>query len=247
MRRARVLLAALVGALWLTPASAREPVRINVDAENAPFMSVRGSQPVGIYPALLSAAFSRIGQPLELSAKPWKRALAELDEGKAGVGGIYKTTERAASYDFSAPILTENTLVYFNTARPVNFRTLADLDGKRVGVVRGWSYGDAFDAARRSGRFTVEEVVNDRTNFLKLAHRRLDVVLAIDESGSAIIAADKLNDIGRSPRLLAANDAHLAFNKSARQGALLTRFDQAIAEMKRDGTLSRIVRRELMR
>lgn len=247
MKRLRALLASLAVALWLTPASAAEAVRVNIDTDNAPYMSLSDSQPVGVYPALLTAAFSRIGQPLELSAKPWKRALAELDEGKAGVGGIYKTTERAARYDFSATILTENTRVYFNTTRPVDFRTLADLKGKRVGIIRGWSYGDAFDAARKSGRFTVEEVVNDRTNFLKLAHRRLDVVMAIEESGSAIIAAERLHNIGRSQRLLAANDAHLAFNKSARQTALLARFDQAIAEMKRDGTLARIVRQELAR
>lgn len=245
MTRPRLLLAFLAALFWLTATPAGEAVRVNVDADNAPFMWQHDGKTVGIYPAILSSAFARMGKPLSLSAKPWKRALFELDEGRAGVGGIYKNAERAARYDFSSAILTENTVVYFNATRPIAFRTLADLDGKRVGVVRGWSYGDGFDAARKAGRFSTEEVANDRSNFLKLAHGRIDVALAIEEAGSAVIASERLNNIARSQVLLTSNSAHLAFNKSARQAGLLAQFDQTIAAMKRDGTLARIVRDEL--
>ena len=242
-----LLLAVLAALLWLPVAAAGEAVSVNVDAENAPFMWQSEGKTLGIYPAILRTAFARLQQPLLLSAKPWKRALVELDEGRAGVGGIYKNAERAAKYDYSGAILTEKTVVYFNTARPIEFRTLSDLDGKRVGVIRGWSYGDDFDVARKAGRFSTEEVVKDRSNFLKLAHGRIDVALAIEEAGSAIIANEQLRNIARSPVLLAANSAHLAFNKSARQTELLARFNQTIAAMKRDGTLARIVRNELAR
>lgn len=243
----QALIALWAGAALLASACAADTVRINVDAENPPFMSAREGQPSGVYPALIATALTRMRQPFTLEAKPWKRALLELDEGRAGVGGIYKNGERAAKYDFSDPMLTEHIAVYFNKARPIAFKTLSDLYGKRVGVIRGWSYGDAFDAARRKGAITVEEVASDKANFLKLVHGRLDAVLAVEEAGRAVIAAEKLAAIDHSEALLASNTAHLAFNRSAGQSDLLARFNKAIGEMKRDGTLDAIVRAELAR
>lgn len=76
------LLNKLLFAVSLTlaiPAWAADPVAIVVDAENPPFMFAQGGKATGIYPALLTAAFARIDRPLRLEAKPWKRALEELD------------------------------------------------------------------------------------------------------------------------------------------------------------------------
>ena len=183
--------------------------------------------------------------PAKFEAKPWKRALSEMDEGKGGVGGIYKNDERAQKYDFSEPILTENTAVYFNKGKPIDFKAVADLYGKRVGVIRGWSYGDAFDAARKDGKISVEEVPNDKANFLKLADGRLDAVLAIEEAGKSIIASEKLTAIDQGKTFLASNKAHLAFNKSSKQVELLASFSKVIAGMRQDGSLDKIVLKEL--
>ena len=210
-------------------------------------MSVCDGKPCGIYPAVLITAFARIKQPLLLGTRPWRRALLELDEGRAGIAGIYKNSERATRYDFSEPIYVEKIVVYFNQSRPIAFRTLADLDGKRVGVIRGWSYGDAFDAARKAGRFAAEDVTNDRANFQKLIHGRLDAVLAVEEAGNAVIASERYHSIEHGRVLLAVNAAHLAFNRSAEQTELLARFNATLGEMKRDGTLEKIVRAELSR
>ena len=239
------LIAALAGATLISSAWAADPVLVNVDAENPPFMSAQGGKATGVYPAVIAAAFSKINIPINLEAKPWKRALTEIDEAKAGLGGIYKNDERAAKYDFSEPILTENTAVYFNKTKPIDFKTVADLYGKRIGVIRGWSYGDAFDAAKKDGKVTAEEVTNDKANFLKLADGRLDAVLAIDEAGKSVISAEKLTSIDQCKTFLASNKAHLAFGKSAKQTELLVKFSKAIAEMKQDGSLDKIVLKEL--
>ena len=160
IRIVRSLLTVLCGYFIVGTTTAAESVLINFDAENPPFMFSKGGKMVGVYPAVIATAMKRIGIPVTLEAKPWKRALVEMDEGKGGVGGIYKNSERVQKYDFSEPILTENTAVYFNKAKPINFKVIADLNGRRVGVIRGWSYGDAFDTARKAGAFTVEEVTS---------------------------------------------------------------------------------------
>lgn len=243
--RPKAMLAGIAACAALSTVHAADAILVNVDAENPPFMFAQGGKAAGVYPAVVTAVFARLNIPVSIEAKPWKRALAEIDEAKAGVGGIYKNDERAAKYDFSEPILTENTAVYFNKAHPIDFKTVADLAGKKVGVIRGWSYGDAFDAARKEGKIAVEEVPNDKSNLLKLAEARLDAVLAIEEAGKSIITAEKISSIEQAKVFLASNKAHLAFNKSAKQTELLAKFSKAITEMKQDGSLDKVVLKEL--
>ena len=80
---------------------------------------------------------------------------------------------------------------------------------------------------------------------MKLAEGRLDAVLAIEESGKAAIAAAKLGNVDQAKTFLASNRAHLAFAKSAKQTELLGKFNKAIAAMKPDGSLDKIVLQEL--
>lgn len=232
----------LLGTSW-----AADPVLINVDTGNPPYMFKKDGKATGVYPALIAAAFSRIGVPVNIEARPWIRAIYETEEGKSGIGGFYKNEERLKQYDFSEPILTENVAVYFNKSKPVNFRTIADLNGKRIGVIRGWSYGEAFDAARKEHRFVVEEFPSDWINLVRLNHGLLDVALAVEESGKLEMAAGKLVCIEQSPTYLVSSKTHLAFAKSARKTGLLADFDTAIVAMKSDGTFEQMTSSERSR
>jgi len=255
----RFLRAVLVGSAMCSPAfagdgevtpsavTARTAVVVNVDAENPPFMSRQGGRAVGLYPALLRAALGRCHGSVVIEAKPWKRAFTEIDKAQAGVGGLYKNTERLAKYDFSDPIYVEKIAVYYRHARPFVFSLVSDLYGKRVGVLRGWSYGEMFDTARKNGLLTVEEVSSDRSNFLKLQDGRLDAVLAIEESGAANIAMAGMDGIDRADVFLASYPAHLAFNKAAGMTDLLSCFNRVMLDMKHDGSFERIVDQELGR
>ena len=254
------LLLSLFGALVIcTPArageqpaapgseAARPVIVVDVDAENPPFMYSRAGYAVGLYPAVIRAALGRCHDNVRVQAKPWRRAFVEIDKAQAGVGGLYKNAERLAKYDFSEPIYVENIAVFYRTVRPFDFRTVADLYGKRVGVLRGWSYGDDFDAARRNGAIATEEVSSDRSNFLKLTDGRLDAVLAIEEAGQAAMAASGLHGIEQANAYLASYPVYLAFNRKAAKSDLLVCFNKALAEMKQDGAFERIVRQELGR
>lgn len=244
---ARVLLrAAAVAGLLLAPlAGAKETLQIEVDADNPPFMYLSGNRPAGVYPAVIAAAFARIGVPVNIEPRPWKRALLDLDAGRSGVGGIYKNAERLNKYDFSDPIFVEQLAVYYRRRQPLLFRGLPDLYGKQVGVIRGWSYGDDFDRARKANLLRINEASGDRQNLSKLAFGRIDAAVAVVESGDAVVAGENFSDVVRAETLLARNPAHLAFARSARRGALLARFNKALAEMRQDGTLERLIEREL--
>lgn len=244
------LLSALACATLLAAgarATAGETVQIEVDADNPPFMYQAGEQAAGVYPAVLAELFRRIGVAVRIEPRPWKRGLLDLDAGRAGVGGIYKTAERMQKYDYSEPLYLEQIAVYYNRKHPLQFQALADLRGKHIGVIRGWSYGDDFDLARKAGLFQATDASGDRQNLSKLALSRIDAAIAVVESGDAVIASDNLQQIVRADTLLASNPAHLAFAKSARRGNLLRQVDRALAEMRQDGTLARLIAHELAR
>lgn len=224
---------------------AAEPTVVGVDSNNPPFMYADAGQAVGLYPVLLRALFAQAGLALKLEAKPWKRCLQDTDEGRAGTGGIYKNEERLRKYDFSEPLFVERMAVYQHRSRPLGFDSLESLHGKRVGVARGWSYGDSFDKAVREGVIHTEEVSADAQNFQKLSNQRLDAVLAIEEAGAAQMAQTGMQDIVKSPRYLFENPTYLAFAKSAQQGATLAAINRALETLRRQGRLQALAAQAL--
>lgn len=222
------------------------PEHVAVEAQNPPFMYAHGPAAAGLYPAVIAEAFRRMGRPVQLEALPWKRALAGLEQGVWGVGGIYMNAERLQKFDYSAPFFDERLMLYTTRERRFEFLTVADLAGKAVGVMRGWSYGDAFDAAVAVNALKKDESETDAANFAKLRAGRVDVVIAAPETW-ANLRADFApeGEVVELPTPLARNPVHLVFLKSANKTALLEAFDAAVAGMQADGTMGRLVREYL--
>lgn len=245
------MLVVLGFALCSAATSKADPLLIQVDAGNPPFMYTVGASEAaaGFYPAVLQAAFAQFGTPIVVKAVPWKRALLELERGVAGVGGIYKNDERSAKFDYSDPIFVERIAVYYSTRNAIDFRSIHDLYGKRIGIIRGWSYGDDLDLARKYDQVIVEEVNGDQQNFKKLASGRLDAVLAVVESGERMLedGAGELAYIKMSNTLLASHPAYLAFSKKENRLETLKLFNKALAAMKKDGSLEKLFQQELAR
>jgi polar amino acid transport system substrate-binding protein len=213
---------------------AQDVVRVDVDDGNPPFMYASGGKAAGLYPALLRAVFEAMHMPLALDAKPWRRALSELDTGAAGVGGIYKTEVRALKYDYSEPLFVEQIVVCDNSRKPVGFKALPDLYGKRIGLLNGWSYGDTFDQVRKAGRLIGEEVRTDALNFAKLQLGRLDAVLIIKEAAAVLLKDGSYPEVQCAAEPLVQNPTYLAFHKSAHRQELLQAFDKALRTLKGD-------------
>lgn len=209
------------------------PVVVNVDAENPPFMYSTSGHPAGLYPDLIREVFAHTSFRVQLKAVPWRRALGDLEAGSAGVGGVYKTRERAARYDYSDPIYVERIVVVYADSQPIRFRSLADLEGRRVGVMSGWSYGEAFDRAVREGRVHASAATSDRQNLGKLVLGRLDAALLVEESALTLVQQAGYRNVRIAAIPLTENPTYLAFNKSAGATALLQAFNRQLRLLKR--------------
>lgn len=235
----RSLLCVLMLGVFATGAVAED--KVCFDQENPPFMYLKDGVPSGLYPALVGEAFKRMNAPVTLECLPWNRVIAGADAGDWGVGGIYQNEERLKKYDYSAPIFEEKLQIFVMQGNEFTFAGVADLSGKTVGVMRGWSYGDEFDKAVAAGSITKEEIESDEMNFKKLIAGRIDALIAAPETWSGLKGAlDKDGKVAMLPTPLAVNKTYLVFNKSAGKTDLLTQFSQTVEAMKDDGTIEKL-------
>jgi len=219
-----------------------QPLRILFDQANPPFMYAADRKAVGIYPAIIAEAFARMGQPVVMEAVPWKRALISIDEGHAGVGGIYKTEERLHKYDYSDPLFEETLLVVVREGSSLKYEGIESLRGMVLGISRGWTYGDEFEAARKAGVFKVEEADGDGQNLEKLRAQRIDVILCVREAAFSAMAGTGTRDMFTvQEKPFSVNQAFLAFSKQTHMDRTLAEFNEALRAMHEDGTWDTIV------
>lgn len=221
------------------------PPVVGFDIGAPPFFDLHDGRPVGIYPTIVEAIFKDAGEPYTAVPAPFVRVLANVDNGSWGAGGILKTPARLLKYDFSDYIHIESVVAYYDQRRPISVERLADLTGKRVGILRGWSYGEAFDTTVTGLDIRVEAVRADEVNFRKLQLGRLDVVLVLEEVGTELMATGKFPDVVRSRLYIRQNPSYIAFNKKSGRSALLKKLNKSIARLRASGQLSALVRQYL--
>lgn len=227
---------------------AHEALVVAFDSSSAPTMYAGpAGEAQGIYPAIVRAAFDRMGVPVRTVALPFRRGVQGLYRGEMAVGSLLLTPERARFARFSKPFFMERVSVFSRRGAGHGYGSLRDLYGKRVGVLRGWAYGSDFDRARAARKFEVSEVDTDERNFMKLSMGRVDHAIATTLSGELLLSRPQFADIEASPRDLVAAPIHLAINKRSPQAHLVARFDAAIAEMRRNGEIEAIAAAEMQR
>lgn len=228
---------------------ARErPLRISFDSASLPTMyaDAQGS-PAGIYPSIVRTALTRIGEPAQLLAEPFRRLVGSLLAGSSAAGAVVRNSERLAVADYSADYYTEHLSIYQRSTGGTRLSTLDELRGLRVGVIRGWSYGDSFDMARDQGLFQAEEVDSDAKNFAKLQRGRLDVLVATELAGRMLVGDGSAKGIVAGTRPLITIGIALAIPKRLQAQGLLQRFDEVIAGMRRERLIDAIVATEIER
>lgn len=201
----------------------------------------------GLYPTIVAAAFAQMGEPVTLQALPFKRVIAQLAAGTAAAGAVIRTPERLAYARFSQDYFIERVVVVHQKQLLLPYRQIADLAGLRIGVIRGWSYGEAFDSARAVGQFRVDEVENDLQNLAKLASGRVDAVLITELAWQIFQTDPRFSQIRAAEAPLASFGIALALHEKHQPDALMQRFDQAILQLRRSGRLSALVEAEIQR
>lgn len=238
-----IMVAIILSLVAANNAFGSDPVIIAVDENNPPFMYEDGDSAAGLYPTLVEFIFQRMQTPVVIKPMPWKRALMNADNGLMGIAGIYKNSERLKKYDYSEALFQEKLAVFVHKERTFPFSSLKDMKGKTIGTIRGWSYGDDFDLLRTDNLFIVEETGSDEQNFRKLLLKRLDCLIAVEDSGKALLEKEEFSGkIVQLDPYIAVNSTHLIFPKSADMTELLSQFNAELEKMKSNGEYAQFTR-----
>ena len=177
-RRSAALLC--VAALMLAPVAPPAPARAAVpdriiivdDKSYPPFAFLdAGGAPRGITVDLWNLWSRKTGIAVEFHLMEWEAALAAVREGRADVvGGLFRTPEREADFEFTQPLFKIPTGIFFH--RDIfGIKNLGDLAGFEVGVIKGDSTEETL-RARHPERLAALVAMNTAA-FPKPAAKRL--------------------------------------------------------------------------
>ncbi|MBB5205640.1 ABC-type amino acid transport substrate-binding protein [Inhella inkyongensis] len=237
------LLGLLLAALPLA-AQADSPLPIAFDSGNPPAMWGEGRQVRGIHPALVNAAAQASGLAVQLQGMPWPRAMAALAEGKSCVGGAYANAERLARYQFSAAFWEERVVAVMTADAPSReLRKAEDLKPLRIGLHRGWSYGEELDRVLAQPGYQITRMTFGNRLFLALEAGKFDVVLT--DGDSAVVESRRVRRPLAVRGTLSRNSTHVICPPRPTFGAALQRLDQGLQKLRDAGQLEAIVQAQL--
>jgi polar amino acid transport system substrate-binding protein len=209
-----------------------------------PYQYLDKGRIVGLDHDLIVKAFKTQGVAVRIELHPWNECIRMLDEGVAdAVFQMAKTPEREKKYLFSDLLRKATTALY--KLRTSNIRLDVDaqfdrqLQGLRLGLVKGYSYGPQIDGLEGVARFEV----NDQEELLtRLVEGSFD--LALIDRGVSIYLTDKLGLKGKLEEVKGfaiTRELYLAFHRS--KGYLLNSFNEGLKRIKLEGLYDRIFRK----
>ncbi|MFV3076291.1 substrate-binding periplasmic protein [Niveispirillum fermenti] len=219
-------------------------------ADLPPFQSLKDGRPAGIDVELVAEVARRMDCRVEWEQAPRQRAMVLLQEGKVdAVAGVARTAEREAIGLYSAPLRHGRNVLVVRRGEAARFplASLRDLAGTsfRLGIVQGSRYSQEFEDLVNDGALAgnLVAVQNGESAMAMLMRDRIDGFLdgyrvAMDRAGRL----DLVDKVEAHPMPVSGPEAYVVFSVAAKlDPSIPARFDAALAAMRADGTVARIV------
>ncbi len=197
-------------------------------------------------------AFNKAGYNFEVKFYPWKRTVqtARRDLNFIGYLPEYYSERIEKHFVFSEPIGTSPLGFMQHSDSPVEWETLSDLKGKRIGVVYGYVNTKEFDRMVANGELTVDYSVNDITNIRKMLRGRIDMAV-IDRNVfrylmNVIPEFDgKQSMLSFNRKLLENRKLYACFRNSPRGKRLCSEFNESLKKLEFERLQGRYIKNSL--
>ncbi len=202
----------------------------------------------GIDMEIAVKALSNLGIKTTIQLVPFKRALTMLEGGQADLTTTLSFREdRDAYLLWSAPYRSSTKYIFF-TPKASAFapKTLEDLKGKTVGVIRGFTYPTVFS----DNAAIIKSEAPDTVSLINmLLSKRFDAIIVNSIVGRFdLTSTGKIADVKQAPYELSSPDAKgtvMGFSKVKKLEGLRDAFDKELKKMLADGTVTRIEKKYL--
>jgi polar amino acid transport system substrate-binding protein len=214
-------------------------------AEFPPYVISREQAVSGIDVEVVAEAGRRAGMVVNVKLLPWVRLENELKKGAASevecAFAYSKNAARTRYMDFTdVPMKQTSYVLFAKKGTLANYRGVLELQGKTIGLRRGFIVPGVLEEMRRENKLTIDETDSDIANFTKLDKGRIDGILTNAEVGHATLQQLQLSSIIAIEPAIEKIPTYLVFNKQKNLSTELSSFNKALKEIMADGTARKI-------
>lgn len=160
---------ALLTSLASPPAQARS-LQMCTHIGFEPYVISNKKSLSGIDIDIILTLLNKLKQPAEIKAYPWKRLIAELENGTCDMGfSLFDTDERRAFVDylFTVPIHYSTFSVFVKRRNDLHFNRISDFFNLRIAHNRGFALSVGFEQAIADGKIR-RMLFDDADNAVKM-------------------------------------------------------------------------------
>jgi len=213
---------------------------IFVCEEFPPYEYLQDGIATGMDIKIINAICKKAGLSYEIKFYPWERCIRMSKEGKADViFALIKNTERLGYLKYpDLPISYEKRVVLSLKSHTEQIKSILDLKGKTIGVVRGYSYGDDFD---KDTSFNRDISVSSESLINKLNSKRYDLIAINEYVAKYLISERSWPNYKVHPYIITNGFLYSAFSlKSEIAMSSFKRYNDALNAINDSGELKRI-------
>ena len=230
--------AVALSATMLTPAMAADTVKVGMSGRYYPFTFVQQDQLQGFEVDVWNEIGERLDKEVEFVTTSFSGLFGMLETGRIDTiaNQITITPERLEKYNFSTPYVYDGAQIVVRKGND-SIQGLDDLKGKKVAV----NLGSNFEQLMRKQDTNNEiNIITYETNLEQdVALGRTDAFV-MDRVGSAQLIKEAGLPLQLAGKPFDTMENAFPFLKTPEQEALLSEVDQALADMRADGTLAKI-------
>ncbi len=196
------------------------------------------SKDKGVFVNLTKEVAKRAGFAVDIMLAPPPRTVESFSQGQ--IDGFFPALDVLISGPAakSAPIYMKVDFAFFKKGA-ANLKTIKDLEGKRVGITRGYPYAADLMSNKK---IIFDEADDDVTNMRKLAAGRIDAFVVEEKSGlEALKKSGETTITYDSGKPLSRQAVYYAFKNNGDGQKAAEGFSKALDDMKKDGTFDKIM------
>ncbi|WP_163834565.1 transporter substrate-binding domain-containing protein [Spartinivicinus ruber] len=208
----------------------------------------------GVALEIVTTAFARKGYELDMNFVPWARAIDGVKKASDSVKGYdvlvgtWWTEERTKFLNYSDPYLENQIKFIKRKGDEFEFNGFKSLDDKKVGIIRGYGYGDEFLNATNFSRPETSDLIK---NLKKLVAKRIDLTLEDEIVARALIAEKEpkiIEQVEFTKNALSIQKLHVTSGlKNPKNEAIIKAFNEGLKEIKADGTFDKILQKHKLK
>ena len=234
----KYLLAALLFCSFCVNVTAAE-LRLYTE-DYRPFSYLENGKPSGMAVAVVEELIRRTGELARIELVPWTRGYHQVRQADTALFSTVRTAQREAEFRWVGPIARGYTRFY--TRKDAGLRVTSLDDVRQLGTLAVPKQWYSYELLREQELDNLYGVPTPQDMLRMFRHGRVKLLLANNLTLDGMLAEQGMNAGQLQAQFdLMPNDSYIAFSLQT-DAARVARWQQALQQMRHDGSLERIYR-----